>query len=213
MNDIREGLKTYIETEIIPRYRAFDKAHREDHVRMVIAQALELGDMLGADRELLYAAAAYHDTGLVEGRERHHLVSGEIIRSDKQLRKWFSDEDIELIAEAAEDHRASSEHAPRSLYGRIIAEADRFIEAETIIRRTAQYSLQHYPQLSREGHLSRCIGHLKEKYGDGGYLKLWIPGSPNARRLEELRAIIRDEPQVIRLTQQILDEEIRAAEA
>lgn len=212
MNDIREGLKTYIETEIIPRYRAFDKAHREDHVRMVIAQALELADMLGADRELLYAAAAYHDTGLVEGRERHHLVSGEIIRSDKQLRKWFSDEDIELIAEAAEDHRASSEHAPRSLYGRIIAEADRFIEAETIIRRTAQYSLQHYPQLSREGHLSRCIGHLKEKYGDGGYLKLWIPGSPNARRLEELRAIIRDEPQVIRLTQQILDEEISAAE-
>lgn len=213
MNDIREGLKTYIETEIIPRYRAFDKAHREDHVRMVIAQALELADMLGADRELLYAAAAYHDTGLVEGRERHHLVSGEIIRSDKQLRKWFSDEDIELIAEAAEDHRASSEHAPRSLYGRIIAEADRFIEAETIIRRTAQYSLQHYPQLSREGHLSRCIGHLKEKYGDGGYLKLWIPGSPNARRLEELRAIIRDEPQVIRQTQQILDEEISAAEA
>ena len=100
MNDIREGLKTYIETEIIPRYRAFDKAHREDHVRMVIAQALELADMLGADRELLYAAAAYHDTGLVEGRERHHLASGEIIRSDKQLRKWFSDEDIELIAEA-----------------------------------------------------------------------------------------------------------------
>ena len=213
MNDIREGLKTYIETEIIPRYRAFDKAHREDHVRMVIAQALELADMLGADRELLYAAAAYHDTGLVEGRERHHLVSGEIIRSDKQLKKWFSDEDIELIAEAAEDHRASSDHAPRSLYGRIIAEADRFIEAETIIRRTAQYSLQHYSQLSREGHLSRCIGHLKEKYGDGGYLKLWIPGSPNARRLEELRAIIRDEPQVIRLTQQILDEEISAAEA
>lgn len=213
MNDIREGLKTYIETEIIPRYRAFDKAHREDHVRMVIAQALELADMLGADRELLYAAAAYHDTGLVEGRERHHLVSGEIIRSDKRLREWFSEEDIELIAEAAEDHRASSDHAPRSLYGRIIAEADRFIEAETIIRRTAQYSLQHYPQLSREGHLSRCIGHLKEKYGDGGYLKLWIPGSPNARRLEELRAIIRDEPQVIRLTQQILDEEISAAGA
>ena len=140
-------------------------------------------------------------------------MSGEIIRSDKRLREWFSEEDIERIAEAAEDHRASSDHAPRSLYGCIIAEADRFIEAGTIIRRTAQYSLQHYPQLSREGHLSRCIGHLKEKYGDGGYLKLWIPGSPNARRLEELRAIIRDEPQVTRLTQQILDEEISAAEA
>jgi len=169
--------------------------------------------MLDADGELLYAAAAYHDTGLVEGRERHHLVSGEIVRSDQRLREWFSEEQIELIAEAAEDHRASSDHAPRSLYGRIIAEADRFIEAETIIRRTVQYSLQHYPELSREGHLERCLGHLKEKYGDGGYLKLWIPESPNARRLEELRAIIRNEPQVTRLTRQILDEELITAEA
>ena len=38
----------------------------------------------------------------------------------------------------------------------------------------------------------RAVEHLEEKYADGGYLKLWIPESPNAARLEELRAIIRD---------------------
>ena len=208
MNGIRSELRAYVEAEIIPRYRAFDKAHQEDHVRLVIRQALELGEAAGADAELLYTAAAYHDTGLVEGRERHHLVSGDIIRSDARLREWFTEAEIELIAEAAEDHRASSDHAPRSLYGRIIAEADRFIEAGTIVRRTVQYSLTHHPDLDREGHVERCVGHLKEKYGDGGYLHLWIPDSPNARRLEELRVIIRDEPRVRALVEQILEEEI-----
>ena len=208
MNGIRSELRAYVEAEIIPRYRAFDKAHQEDHVRLVIRQALELGEAAGADAELLYTAAAYHDTGLVEGRERHHLVSGDIIRSDARLREWFTDAEIELIAEAAEDHRASSDHAPRSLYGRIIAEADRFIEAGTIVRRTVQYSLTHYPDLDREGHVERCVSHLKEKYGDGGYLHLWIPDSPNARRLEELRVIIRDEPRVREIVKRILDMEL-----
>ena len=208
MSGIRSELRDYIEAEIIPRYRSFDKAHHEDHVRMVIRQALELSERMGADREMLYTAAAYHDTGLAEGRERHHLVSGCIIRADEQLKRWFSDEEIELIAQAAEDHRASSDHEPRSLYGRIIAEADRFIEADTIVRRTVQYSLTHYPELNREGHLERCVSHLKEKYGDGGYLKLWIPDSPNAQRLEQLRVIIRNESRLRELIERILDEEL-----
>ena len=33
---IPESLQKYIDTEIIPRYAAFDKAHREDHARAVI---------------------------------------------------------------------------------------------------------------------------------------------------------------------------------
>ena len=91
MSGIRSELRDYVEAKIIPCYRSFDKAHQEDHARMVIRQALELAEQLGVDHELLYVAAAYHDTGLVEGRERHHLVSGAIIRSDRQLRRWFSE--------------------------------------------------------------------------------------------------------------------------
>ena len=206
MSGIRSELKEYVEAEIIPRYRTFDKAHREDHVRMVIRQALELAEQMGADAEIAYTAAAYHDTGLEEGRERHHLVSGIIIRADKQLREWFTEEEIETIAQAAEDHRASSDHEPRSLYGRIIAEADRFIDADTIILRTAQFSLANYPTLSHEEHIERCVSHLREKYGDGGYLKLWIPGSPNEQRLEALRAIIRDEVKVHAIAEQVLND-------
>ena len=189
---MRQGLEAYVEAEIIPRYRHFDKAHREDHVRGVIEQALELAQYYDVDPDMVYAAAAYHDTGLAVDRDTHHLESGRIIRADKNLLQWFSPVQIEVIAEAAEDHRASSKTAPRSVYGRLIAEADRFIDPMTIIRRTIQFGLDHYPELPPEGHWKRTLEHLREKYGDGGYLQLWIPESPNAARLEELRKLIRD---------------------
>ena len=188
---MKEDLQSYIESEIIPRYTAFDEAHRVDHARTVIEQSLKLSEYYDVDRNMVYTTAAYHDTGLIEGRERHHLVSGRIIREDTNLRKWFSEGQIETMAQAAEDHRASSDHEPRSIYGRIVAEADRIIDGETIVRRTIQYGLSHYPELDREGHWERMCSHLKEKYDYGGYLKLWIPESPNAARLEEFRQNIR----------------------
>ena len=194
---MREGLHPYVEAEIIPRYRTFDKAHQEDHVRNVIRQALELARHYDVDMQLVYTAAAYHDTGLAVDRATHHLESGRIIRSDARLREWFTPEEIETAAQAAEDHRASAKTAPRSIYGRIIAEADRLIDPITIIRRTIQFGLSHYPELDAAGHWERTLAHLREKYGDGGYLQLWIPESPNAARLEELRKIIR-EPETLR---------------
>lgn len=187
---MEKSLEEYCEREIIPRYAAFDKAHREDHVRTVIEQSLMLAKHYDVNVDMVYAAAAFHDLGLAEGRETHHLASGRIIRSDKSLAKWFSPEQIETIAQAAEDHRASSKHEPRSIYGRILAEADRVIDAETIVRRTIQYGLSHYPELDPEGHWERTLAHLREKYGYGGYLHLYIPESPNAGRLEALRALI-----------------------
>ena len=167
-----QTLKEYIESEIIPRYDNFDGAHRRDHVRSVIGQSLELSRYYDVNPEILYAAAAYHDLGLCEGREKHHLVSGRIIREDKTLLNWFSVEEIEVIAEAAEDHRASNETPPRSIYGKIIAESDRLIDPETVIRRTVQYGFAHYPQMNREQMWERTLTHLQKKYGYGGYLKL-----------------------------------------
>lgn len=191
--NIEPSLREYVERNIIPLYDHFDSGHSRDHAYSVIDQALEFCAYYDVNPDMVYAAAAFHDTGLRDGRERHHLVSGEIIRSDTALPRWFNREQIETIAQAAEDHRASSGSEPRSIYGRIVAEADRLIDAETVIRRTIQYSLSHYPDYDKDAHRERCFAHLREKYGDGGYLRLWIPQSPNAARLEALRAIIRDE--------------------
>lgn len=193
-----QEIEKYIFEVIVPQYSGFDAAHKEDHAMTVINQAMKLLDMndelkATLDRDILLVAAACHDLGLVNGRERHHLDSGEIIRHDIQLKKWFSDEEIETIAQAAEDHRASSKNAPRSMYGMLVAESDRVIEGETIIRRTIQFGLRNYPSLEREEQIERAVEHLKEKYGRGGYLKLWIPWSDNGIRLKELQDLISNE--------------------
>lgn len=190
---IFSSLKKYIEEEIIPSYDHFDQAHQRDHVLMVIKQSMELAEKYNADRNLAYTIAAFHDTGICEGREHHHEVSARIVHEDLHLPYWFSPEQIDLIAEAVEDHRASSTRTPRSLYGRIVADADRFIDPETIVRRTIQYGLDHYPELSRKEQYQRMLTHLHEKYGRGGYLKLWFTDSPNAVRLEQLHQMIEDE--------------------
>ena len=200
---INAELKKYVEQNIIPQYDSFDKAHQRDHVLMVIQQSLELAEKLGADADMAYAIAAYHDTGLCEGREHHHEVSARIIRADQTLRKWFAEEQINIMADAAEDHRASSGHEPRTIYGRIVAEADRFIDADTIIRRTIQYGIDHYPELDREGHYQRMLSHLHEKYGRNGYLHLWFEDSPNAERLRQLQDIIDDEAVLRQLFNQL----------
>ena len=190
---IRQEIKTYIEQEILSRYDHFDTAHQRNHAEEVIERSLALAEHYEVNTDMVYTIAAYHDTGLCEGRDTHHLVSGRIIREDKNLREWFNEAQIETMAQAAEDHRASNGHEPRSIYGKIVAEADRLILPEKVIRRTIQFGLDHYPELDKEGQYQRFREHLLEKYSDTGYLHLWIPESDNAARLEELRAIIRDE--------------------
>ena len=175
-----ETFEEYVEREIIPQYAGFDAAHREDHVRSVIARSQELAKFYDVKPQVLYLAAAYHDLGLSEGRELHHIASGRKIREDMALRQWFSEEEIELAAEAAEDHRASGKNPPRSIYGCII----------------------------RRQMWERTLEHLHEKYSEGGYLKLWIPESDNAAKLAELRVLIADEAR-LRLMFDTIYEEIK----
>lgn len=200
---VNAELSGYVENNIIPRYKSFDKAHQTGHAYTVIRQSLELAQHCDVNIDMVYAIAAYHDTGLAVDRKTHHLESGKIVRNDVNLLQWFSKRQIETIAKAVEDHRASNGSRPRSIYGKIVAEADRLIDTETVIRRTIQYGLSHYPELDMEGQWQRMLDHLHEKYGEGGYLKLWIPESPNAARLEELRAVISDEARLREIFERI----------
>lgn len=202
---VNPELRAYVEEEIIPRYDKFDKGHQRDHVTTVVAQALELSRYYPVDVNMIYAAAAFHDTGLCKGRETHHTESARIIREDGNLPRWFSKEQIGIIADAAEDHRASAKNEPRTIYGKIVAEADRIIVPETIVLRTIQYSVSHFPDYTKEEHWQRCLEHLNEKYAEGGYLKLWIPESPNAGRLQDLHKLIADESALRQMFERLYD--------
>lgn len=189
-----EEIRVFLEREIVPLYDNFDAGHGRDHVHTVMSQSLSLASHYPeVDTCLLLTAAAYHDLGLAFGRDEHHIHSARIVRDDQRLRHWFNEEEINIIAEAAEDHRASSGHEPRTIYGRIVAEADRIIDSETIVRRALQYGMSHEPGLDREAKYRRLMDHMLEKYAEGGYLKLWIPYGDNARRLKEFRQTLADE--------------------
>ena len=200
-------LINHIESEILPRYEAFDKAHDRRHALMVMSNSLRLAQHYDVDMQMVYTIAAYHDLGLEAGREQHHTVSARIVREEKRLKTFFTSGQIEIIADAVEDHRASCSKPPRTIYGKIIAEADRIIDADTIMTRTVQYGLSHYPTLTKEEHIERAVTHIHEKYGHGGYLKLWIPESPNAARLEEFRSMIDNAGKLKKHLEEIWDRE------
>lgn len=193
LNDNFPELRNYIQSQILPCYASFDKAHNLEHVTTVIAESMELATHYDVEKSMVYTVAAYHDLGLAEGREFHHLASGRILLSDTHLRQWFTEERLLIMRDAIEDHRASSEHEPRTIYGKIVAEADRVISPEITLRRTVQYGLANHPEIDKEGQYRRMVSHLQKKYSEGGYLKLWIPYSSNAQQLQELRELINDE--------------------
>ena len=187
-------LQEYIEQTILPQYDAFDGGHKRDHAEAVIAESLKLAQEHNADEQMAYVIAAYHDLGLRFDREKHHIYSGEILMADSTLRQWFTEEQLLTMRDAVEDHRASGKNPPRTIYGAIVAEADRQIIPETVIARTMAYSAKLNPDDDFETLYARSREHLLEKYAEGGYMRLWLNSERNVRSLEALRAIIRNEP-------------------
>lgn len=189
-------LMEFVETQILPKYNAFGESHGLRHVNRVIKNSLQLAHVTGADIDMVYVIAAYHDLGMEGPRAIHHLTSGKILQADIRLKRWFNAEQIKIMKEAVEDHRASSSRQPRSIYGKIVAEADRDIDTHEIFLRAIQYGKENYPDKSKEEQWERFADHMEEKYSNNGYIKLWIPNSPNEKALRELRNIIEDKAQL-----------------
>lgn len=190
-------LVNYLYETILPIYKQFDKAHQNDHVHQVLKTSLEIASSIKDIRlDLVYVIAFYHDIGNLYGRDQHHITGAKYLESDFMIKKYFSKVDIKIMKEAIEDHRASHEQEPRSIYGKIIAEADRDIIPEVIISRTVLFGLSHYPDISKEEHIKRSYEHLQEKYGKNGYLKLWLDSTKNVEGLKALRDLLEDEEQI-----------------
>ena len=127
---IREDLLGYITSEIKSKYKGFDKAHSTNHFNFVTSNCVEYGKELikqgyAIDLEIAYVVGAFHDIGIVNGRENHALSSGVIVRNDSKLKEFYDEETVELIAQAVEDHSSHLTYEPRSIYGKIVADADR----------------------------------------------------------------------------------------
>lgn len=193
IDEVNLEIMDFVEKEILPRYAAFGRSHGIAHVTRVIRNATQLARMTGVDINMVYVAAAYHDLGMSGPRAIHHITGGKILQADARLKRWFSPSQIQIMKEAVEDHRASASHSPRSIYGKIIAEADRDLEPDVVFSRAVEFGLEKYPQLNKEEQWRRFLDHMYQKYSADGYMRLWIPGSPNEKYLKQVRAIIANE--------------------
>ncbi len=185
---LNNDLKEYIEAEIFPQYNKNEAGHGINHIKTVIDRSLKFAKDYDVDINMVYTIAAYHDIGHYIDRKRHEIISAEIFMKDENMIKFFNDEEIKIIKEAIEDHRASSDHEPRTIYGRIVSTADRtIIDIDTTIRRSYSYGKRNYVGISEEEQIDRVYSHLKEKYGENGYAKVYLKDKEFEEALQKLR--------------------------
>ena len=167
---IRKDLLKYINEEIKAKYKRFDKAHSIAHFNFVTSNCFEYGTELikkgfDIDLEIAYVVGAYHDVGIINGREGHAKSSGFFVRNDAKLKEFYNDDTIELIAQAVEDHSSHLAYEPRSIYGKIVADADRNNSLYLVFSRPVKYGLKNEKQYNRQGQINRVYEFVNNKFG------------------------------------------------
>lgn len=192
---MRTNLDMIIE-RMVEQYKEFDGAHDDEHARMVISNSEYIAKRIMEDEEIsldmnmVKVIAAMHDLGLACDRKTHHIKSGEIVRCTEELKEHFSDYQIELIAKAVEEHRASYKGEYTSIYSKIVSDADRMNDIHTMISRTYKWNRKHFPDYNDEEIYNEVISHLQDKYGEKGYARFNTKYAEEV--LNETRKIIMD---------------------
>lgn len=191
--EINIKLKKYIEEKILPRYNENDKGHGIDHIMYVIDRSLRFAnEVSNIDLNMVYTIAAYHDIGHSIDPKNHEVVSAQILLDDVELKQYFKEEDIKIMSEAVEDHRASLEYEPRSIYGKIVSSADRNTKLEIPFKRTYEYRKKHYGNVSLKRIIDESYEHLLNKFGKKGYAteKMYFEDIEYKNFLEELGSLL-----------------------
>ena len=169
-------LKNYIENNIFPEYNKNEPAHAIAHIQYVISRSFDLinENQLDVNLDMVYTIAAYHDIGHHIDSKKHEIISADIMFQDKNLKRFFSDEERIVIKQAIEDHRASAKDDPRSIYGKIVSSADRNNTVEKCLRRTYTYGKKLDPTATDEDLFLRAYDVLLKKFGENGYAKFYF---------------------------------------
>lgn len=201
--NVNEELKRYIEQNIFPRYKLNDKGHQIEHINYVINRCYKLSNNMDIDNNMLYVIAAYHDIGYYVDYKNHEKVSAQIMYNDTNLNNFFNDKNLIIMKEAIEDHRASLNREPRSIYGKILSSADRNIDVDDSLKRIYLYSITHFNKLSEEETIEECYKHTLEKFGNGGYANFFVEDMEYNNYLKELRNLLNNKKEFVERLKEI----------
>ena len=204
---INEDLKKYIEENVFPEYSKNEPAHNIEHIKYVIRRSFKFADTVpNINYNMVYTIAAYHDIGHHIDPKRHEIISGEIMSKDENLKNFFSEEELIVIKEAIEDHRASSNHEPRSIYGKIVSTADRNNTVEACLRRSYTYNKKLHPEYDDEKIFEDCHFHLNDKFGENGYAKFFFKDEEYEKFLKDIRELLSDKKRFIETQKNYINE-------
>ena len=204
-------VKDYIEKNVLPEYEKNEQGHGINHIEYVIKRSFELikQNELEVDSNMVYVIAAYHDIGHHIDRKNHEKVSADIMCQDKNLNEFFSIEQLITIKEAIEDHRASSENEPRSIYGKIVSSADRNNTVEQCLERTYTYGKKHEPEASDKELYERSFEALNRKFGYNGYAKFYFKDEQYENFLKDIRKLLENKENFCKVQEKYIKEVLK----
>ncbi len=185
----------YVEKTVIPEYQQNDAAHGVSHAKYVVKRAMRFAAREGANIQLAFIAAAYHDAMHHVDRKNHEYLSAEFFMNDEFLSRYLTYEERVIVKEAIEDHRSSLKGEPRSIYGKILSSADRTNDATKAIARTDPYLKRHFPDENLSQRIDHSYQYILEKYGPSGYVKTYIEDEDFNQMRKELIEILKDRKQ------------------
>ena len=204
---VNSELEKYIEEKVFPEYAKNEVGHGIKHINHVIKRSMELvnENSLDVNLDMVYTIAAYHDIGHHIDSKKHEIISADIMSKDKGLKAFFSSEELKIIKEAIEDHRASSDHEPRSIYGKIVSSADRNNTINDCLERTYTYGKRLNPNLTDEELFERAYNVLVDKFGENGYAKFYFKDSEYERFLKNIRKLLIDKEKFIKTQREYIE--------
>lgn len=206
INLVDNNLKKYIEEFVFPQYNKNEKAHGIEHINYVIRRSFDLIEQnkLNVDSNMVYVIAAYHDIGHHIDPKKHEQISADIMSQDENLNQFFSEEELVIIKEAIQDHRASSDHNPRSIYGKIVSSADRNNTVEQCLERSYYYGKRLEPNATDKELYKRAFHHLNLKFGVNGYAKFYLKDKEYEKFLTEIRKVLENEEEFCKMQEEYI---------
>lgn len=202
--NVNEELKRYVEQNIFPQYILNDEGHQIEHIKYVINRCYKLSKNMDVDNNMFYVIAAYHDIGYHIDYKNHEIVSARIMYNDINLNKFFSNENLIIMKEAIEDHRASLDREPRSIYGKLLSSADRNIDVDDSLKRIYLYSITHFNKLNEDETIEECYNHTLKKFGNDGYANFFVEDADYNNYLKELHNLLNNKEKFIERLKDII---------
>lgn len=201
--NLKPGLKEYVEGNVLTQYDTNNiGGHDKYHIIDVSARSFELmrSFNLDLDPNMVFVIAAYHDIGYKEDKDKHEEISARKFLEDEEMKKFFTDEERQIMAEAIVDHRASLEYEARSVYGKLVSSADREVSVQNMLKRSFLYQTDKHANENPTTLqvIDYSFKKLSSKFGKDGYAKMYYPDEKYKNYLTEMQALLENKENFVR---------------